>query len=168
MNKKKFFFEFLEFYSRWKGLLAPDTKTHFQTTPICPMQLLFLLLAVRFYLQMPLEGPRGRKMSPKSCFWGRPPSDMTVIYHLLAHYSASTTPGQVFRPFLTKSELWTLPRDWFTSKKALSEAQMSPNLCFWGDVPEWYDRLLGPAQLSYNIRGVVPPILDQVWPLDSS
>ena len=74
------------------------------------MQLLFLLLAVRFGLQMPLEGPRGPN-EPQIVFLGRFPSDMTVIYHLLAHYSAPTTPGEVFRPLWTKSELLTLPRD---------------------------------------------------------
>ena len=64
LNKKRVFLNFLELYSRWKGLLAPDTKTHFQTAPIYPMQLLFLLLAVRFGLQMPLEGPRGPNEPP--------------------------------------------------------------------------------------------------------
>ena len=74
------------------------------------MQLLFLLLAVWFGLQRPLEGPRGPN-EPQIVFLGRPPSDMTVIYHSLAHYSAPTTSGEVFRPLWTKSELLTLPRD---------------------------------------------------------
>ena len=75
------------------------------------MQLVFLLLAVRFGLQMPLEGPRGPN-EPQIVFLGTsPPGDMTVVYHLLAHYSAPTTPGEVFRPLCTKSELLTLPRD---------------------------------------------------------
>ena len=72
LNKKRLFFNVFEFYSRWKGLLAPDTKTHFQTAPICPMQLLFLLLAVRFGLQMPLEGPRGPN-EPQIVFLGTSP-----------------------------------------------------------------------------------------------
>ena len=67
-NKKRFFLNYFEFYSRRKGLLAPDTKTHFQTASICPMQLLFLLLAVRFGLQMPLEGPRGPKWARNRVF----------------------------------------------------------------------------------------------------
>ena len=63
---------FFAFYSRWKGLSAPDTKTHFQTAPICPMQLVFLLSAVRFGLQMPLEGPRGPN-EPQIVFLGTSP-----------------------------------------------------------------------------------------------
>jgi len=64
---------------------------------------------------------------------------MTVIYHLLAHYSAPTTPGEVFRPFWTKSELLTLPRDWFTSKKALQR----PKWALW-DVPQKHDFVIWP------------------------
>ena len=63
---------FLELYGRWKGLWAPDTRTHLQTAPICAMQLLFLLLAVRFGLQMPLEGPRGPN-EPEIVFLGTSP-----------------------------------------------------------------------------------------------
>ena len=104
LNKKRFFLNFFECYCRWKGLLAPDTKAHFQTAPIGPMKLLFLLLSVRFGLQRPLEGPRGPN-EPEIVFLGTFPSGMIVIYHLLAHYSALTTPGEVFRPLCTKSDL---------------------------------------------------------------
>ena len=119
-------------------MLAPDTKTHFQIAPICPMQLLFLLLSVRFGLQRPLEGPRGPN-EPQIVFLGTSPSDIAMIYHSWARYSASTTPGEVFRPFWTKSELLTLPRDWFTSKKALQR----PKWSLW-DVPQKHDFGLWP------------------------
>ena len=110
VNKKRFVLTIFEFYSRWKGLLAPITKTHFQTAPICPMQLLFLLLSVRFGLQRPLTGPRGPN-EPQIVFLGTPQSEMTVIYRSWAHYSPPTTSGELFRPFWTKSELSTLPRE---------------------------------------------------------
>ena len=64
---------------------------------------------------------------------------MTVIYHLLAHYNAPTTPGEVFRPFWTKYELLALPRDWFTSKKALQR----PKWALW-DVPQKHDFVIWP------------------------
>ena len=74
------------------------------------MQLLFLLLSVWCGLQRPLEAHRGPN-EPEIVFLGTPPSDVTAIYHSWAHYSAPTTPGEVFRLLWTKSELLTLPRD---------------------------------------------------------
>ena len=74
------------------------------------MQLLFLLLSVWFGLQRPLEAHRGLN-EPDIVFLGTSPSGMTVVYHSWAHYNAPTTPGEVFRPLWTKSELLTLPRD---------------------------------------------------------
>ena len=70
------------------------------------MQLLFLLLSVWFGLQRPLEAHRGPN-EPEIVFLGTTP----VMYHAWALYSAPTTHGEVFRPFWTKSELLTLPRD---------------------------------------------------------
>ena len=65
-------------------------------------------------------------MGPKSCFWGRPPSDMTVIYHSWAHYSAPTTPGELFHPIWTKSDLSTFPRDGFRSETIIVWPFLSP------------------------------------------
>ena len=65
---------------------------------------------------------------------------LTVIYHSWAHYSAPTTPGEVFRTLWTKSDLSTLPRDWFTSKKALRRPKWATMSVFWGGAPDWYDR----------------------------
>ena len=110
-KNKAVFLNFLEFYSRWKGLYHPQKTKHASN--------LLQFALCNFYSYSWLSGlacrclwnAPGAKMSPKSCFWGRPPSDMTVVYHLLAYYSAPTTSGEVFRPLCTKCDLLTLPRD---------------------------------------------------------
>ena len=71
------------------------------------MHFLFLLLSVWFDLQRPLKAHRGTS-EHEIVFSGAFPSDMTVNFHSWAHYSAPTTPGEVFRPLWTKSELFTL------------------------------------------------------------
>ena len=66
-----------------------------------------LFLGTDLRRKKPSRGPNEAQI----VFLGTPLSDITGVYHSWAHYSAPTTPGQVFRSFWTKSELLTLPRD---------------------------------------------------------
>ena len=158
--KKNGFLNFFECYWRWKGMLAPGAPAALRVCSIiclsCPwrwalceeeQKKTFFFLNNGFLFKKPLFLIKKRFFLNFFEFY----SDMTVVYHLLAHYSAPTTSGEVFRPLCTKSDLLTIPRDWFTSKKALRRPKWARN-CYFGDAPQ----VIWPWFITYWLTTALP------------